>query len=102
MRLACWPARPPGPAFDAANCKKGKKLLTTPVSSANPSTKTIALALISTAKRIGFEVTEWENQARPAQWVQGMEFAINNKYDAVDLLGGVNPAVLGPQIAAAM
>ena len=92
---------PPGPPFDAAKCMKGKKILTMPVSSANPFTKNIALAMIATAKQIGFQVTEWENQARPTQWVQGMDFAINNKFDAVDLLGGVNPAVLGPQIAAA-
>ncbi len=92
---------PPGPPFDAAKCMKGKKILTMPVSSANPFTKNIASAMTATAKRIGFEVTEWENQARPTQWVQGMNFAINNKFDAVDLLGGVNPEVLGPQIAAA-
>jgi ribose transport system substrate-binding protein len=92
---------PPGEPFDAAKCMKGKKLLTMPVSSANPFTKNISLAMIAVGKQIGFQVTEWENQARPTQWVQGMEFAINNKYDAVDLLGGVNPAVLGPQIAEA-
>ena len=90
---------PPGPPFDAAACMKGKKLLTMPVSSANPFTKNIALAMIATAKQIGFQVSEWENQARPTQWVQGMDYAINSKFNAVDLLGGVNPAVLGPQIA---
>lgn len=91
----------PGASFDARACMKGKKILTMPVSSANPFTKNIALAEIATGKQLGFQVTEWENQARPTQWVQGMEFAINNKYDAVDLLGGVNPQVIGPQIAAA-
>lgn len=92
---------PPGPPFDAHACMAGKKLLTMPVSSANPFTKNIAIAMTQVAKKIGFEVKEWENQARPTQWVQGMEYAINNKFDAVDLLGGVNPAVLGPQIAEA-
>ena len=92
---------PPGPPFDAKKCMKGKKLLTMPVSSANPFTKNIALAEIAVGKELGFEVKEWENQAQPTQWVQGMEFAINNHYDAVDLMGGVNPQVLGPQIAQA-
>ena len=92
---------PPGPPFDAKKCMKGKKLLTMPVSSANPFTKNIALAEIAVVKELGFEVKEWENQAQPTQWVQGMEFAINNHYDAVDLMGGVNPQVLGPQIAQA-
>jgi ribose transport system substrate-binding protein len=92
---------PPGPPFDAHACMAGKKILTMPVSSANPFTKNIAIAMTQVAKQLGFEVREWENQAQPTQWVQGMEYAINNKFDAVDLLGGVNPAVLGPQIAEA-
>ena len=90
---------PPGPPFDAAKCMAGKKIMTIPVSSANPFTKNIAIAMTQVAKQIGFQVVEWENQARPTQWVQGIEFAINNKFDAIDLLGGTNPAVLGPQIA---
>lgn len=92
---------PPGAPFDARKCMAGKKILTIPVSSANPFTKNIATAMKAVGKELGFEVTEWENQARPTQWVQGMEFAINNKYSAIDMLGGVNPAVLGPQIAEA-
>lgn len=91
----------PGDPFDARACMKGKKILTIPVSSANPFTKNIATAMTAVAKQIGFTVTEWENQAQPTQWVQGMEFAINNKFDAIDMLGGVNPAVLGPQMAEA-
>jgi ribose transport system substrate-binding protein len=93
--------KPPGEPFDARSCMKGKKILTIPVSSANPFTKNIATAMTTVAKQIGFTVTEWENQAQPTQWVQGMEFAINNKFDAIDMLGGVNPAVLGPQMAEA-
>lgn len=89
---------PPGPPFDARKVMAGKKLLTIPVSSANPFTKNIDLAMIATAKQVGFEVVEWENQARPTQWVQGMEYAINNKFDAIDMLGGTDPAVLGPQV----
>ena len=89
---------PPGEPFDARKAMAGKKILTIPVSSANPFTKNITLAMIDVAKQLGFEVVEWENQARPTQWVQGIEYAINNKFDAVDFLGGVDPAVLGPQI----
>jgi ribose transport system substrate-binding protein len=89
---------PPGEPFDAKKVMAGKKILTIPVSSANPFTKNITLAMIAVAKEVGFVVAEWENQARPTQWVQGMEYAINNKFDAIDMLGGVDPAVLGPQI----
>ena len=89
---------PPGPPFDARKVMAGRKILTIPVSSANPFTKNIDLAMIAVAKQIGFDVVEWENQARPTQWVQGMEYAINNKFDAIDMLGGTDPAVLRPQV----
>lgn len=92
---------PPNPPFDAKACVQGKKLLVIPVSSANPFTKNIATAMTEAGKEVGLEVVEWENQARPTQWVQGFDYAINNGFDAIDLLGGVNPAVLGPQIKAA-
>ena len=92
---------PPGEPFDARECAAGKKLMIMPVSSANPFNKNIAQSMISVAEPIGLEVVEWENQARPTQWAQGLEHAANNNFDAAVLLGGVNPAVLGPQIASA-
>ena len=91
----------PGPAFDAKSCTAGKRILTMPVSSANPFTKNIALAIIAAAEEVGIEVVEWENQAQPTQWVQGMNFAINEKFDLIDLLGGIDPGVIVPQIQAA-
>jgi ribose transport system substrate-binding protein len=91
----------PGPAFDAKSCAAGKRILTMPVSSANPFTKNIALAMIAAGKEAGVEVVEWENQAQPTQWVQGMNYAINEKFDLIDLLGGIDPGVIVPQIQAA-
>jgi ribose transport system substrate-binding protein len=88
----------PGPAFDAKKAIAGKKVLAIPVSSANPFTKNIIAAMIAVSKDLGYSVTEWENQARPTQWAQGMEYGINNKFDAIDLVSGIDPAVLGPQI----
>ena len=91
----------PGPAFDARACAAGKRIMTLPVSSANPFTKNIALAMIEAGAEVGVEVVEWENQAQPSQWVQGINFAINEKFDLIDMLGGVDPRVLVPQIQAA-
>ena len=91
----------PGPAFDARACAAGKRIITLPVSSANPFTKNIAIAMIEAGNEVGVEVVEWENQAQPSQWVQGINFAINEKFDLIDLLGGVDPRVLVPQIQAA-
>jgi ribose transport system substrate-binding protein len=48
----------PGPAFDARACAGGKRILTLPVSSANPFTKNIALAIIAAGKEVGIDVVE--------------------------------------------
>jgi ribose transport system substrate-binding protein len=90
-----------GPAFDARSCMNGKKVLGIPVSSANPFTKNINTAMANVAKEVGFTFTEWENQGQPSQWVQAMSYAINNKYNLIDLLGGTDPKVLAPQVKAA-
>ncbi len=91
----------PGPKFDARSCMQGKRILTLPVSSANPFTKNIAVGMVAAGKDVGFEIVEWENQAQPSQWVQGINFAINEKFDLIDLLGGVDPRAIAPQIKAA-
>ena len=57
--------------------------------------------MIEAGKEAGVDVTEWENQAQPSQWVQGINFAINEGFDLIDLLGGVDPRVIVPQIDAA-
>jgi ribose transport system substrate-binding protein len=90
-----------GAAFDARSCMKGKRILGIPVSSANPFTKNINTAMANVAKEVGFTFTAWENQGQPSQWVQGMNYATNNKYDLIDLLGGTDPKVLAPQVKAA-
>jgi ribose transport system substrate-binding protein len=92
---------PAGEPFDAKKLMAGKKILSIPVSSANPFTKNIEIAMGNAAKEIGFSFTEWTNQAQPSEWVQGMNNAINQKFDLIDLLAGTNPAVLKPQVDAA-
>jgi ribose transport system substrate-binding protein len=90
-----------GPAFDAQNCMKGKKIFSIPVSSANPFTANIEKAMAAAAKKVGFEFTVWENQGQSSQWVQGMDAAVNQKVDLIDLLAGTDPRVLVPQVQAA-
>lgn len=90
-----------GPAFDAQKAMAGKKILSIPVSSANPFTKNIEIAMGNAAKEVGFSFTEWTNQGQPSEWVQGMNNGVNQKFDLIDLLAGTNPAVLKPQVQAA-
>ena len=91
----------PGPAFDAQACMKGKTILSIPVSSANPFTANIEKAMAAAAKKVGFKFITWENQGQSSQWVQGMDTAVNQKVDLIDLLAGTDPRVLVPQVHAA-
>jgi ribose transport system substrate-binding protein len=88
----------PGPAFDARACMKGKKIISIPNSSANPFVKNINNAMADIAKTVGFEFKEWQNQGQLTQWVQGIDYGYDHKFDLIDLLGGTDPRVLGPQI----
>src|ERR1700735_4528800 len=90
-----------GPAFDAQACMKGKSIFSIPVSSANPFTANIEKAMAAAAKKVGFKFTTWENQGQSSQWVQGMDTAVNQKVDLIDLLAGTDPRVLVPQVNAA-
>jgi ribose transport system substrate-binding protein len=93
--------QPRGEAFDAHACAAGKKMLSIPNSSANPFLKGIIREEIKDGQEIGLAVTEWENQGQPSQWVQGMNFAIQSHFNIVDLISGVDPKLIEPQIRAA-
>jgi len=93
--------KPAGEAFDIRAVAKGKKMLSIPNTSSNQFLKGIIQREIAVGKEIGLDVREWENQGQPSQWVQGIEYAIANKFDIVDLISGVNPAVVEPQLQAA-
>ncbi len=91
----------PGEAFDAAACMKGKSILTIPASSAVPFIKTIQTTMTKVAKDVGFTMKVWENQGQPTQWVQGFDYAINNKFNLIDLMAGADPRFVEPQVKAA-
>lgn len=91
----------PGPAFDARACAADKKMLSMPNSSANPFLKGIIRQEITAGRELGLTVTEWENQGQPNQWVQGMNFAVQGHFAIVDLISGINPKLIEPQIRAA-
>jgi ribose transport system substrate-binding protein len=88
----------PGSAFDAKACMAGKSIFSIPVSSANPFTANIEKAMGAAAAKVGFKFTTWENQGQSSQWVQGMNAAMNQKANLIDLLAGTDPRVLVPQV----
>ena len=91
----------PGEPFDAKACMTGKSIMSIPASSAVPFLATINASMTQVAKTVGFNFKVWENQGQVAQWVQGMDFGASNKFSLIDLLAGVDPNSLGPQIKAA-
>lgn len=91
---------PPGPPFNAQKLLAGKKVMIIPVSSSIPITQVITASMARQAKQIGFTFTNWQNQGKSDQWIQGISQAISQHYAVVDLLA-IPPAVLGPQIAQA-
>lgn len=91
----------PGPSFDAAKAARGKTLFVIPASSAVPFVQTIATNMQTLAKTVGLNYVIWPNQGQPSEWAQGMSAAVNRKVSSIDLLAGINPASLQPQITAA-
>lgn len=93
---------PPGEPFDAVACAEGVKMLSIPNSSANPFLKGIIDRMKVAGEQIGLEVVEWENQGQPSQWVQGFEYAIREGFQIIDLISGIDPATVEPQVQAAV
>lgn len=103
--LAKYRAEPtfsaPGPAFNAKAKAHGKSLFVIPASSQIPFVSTIADHMKSIGALVGVQVSIWQNQGQPSQWVQGMNAAIAQHASAIVLLAGIDPASLEPQIEAA-
>ena len=91
----------PGDPFDAKACAAGKKMMSIPNNSANPFLKGIIDRMKAAGAEVGLDVREWENQGQPSQWVQGVELAIRDKYDIIDLISGIDPGTIQPQLEAA-
>lgn len=104
-RLSVYTERPvftaPGEPFDIRSCAAGRKMLSMPNSSANPFLKGIIDRMKAVGDEIGLEVVEWENQGQPNQWVQGFDFAIRDSFDIINLISGISPDTVEPQVKAA-
>jgi ribose transport system substrate-binding protein len=88
---------PPGPPFDAAQETRGKKIMSIPVSSQIPITQVLETTMAREARRVGVGFKHWQNQGKPDQWVQGINTAISQGYDVIDLVA-IPPEALKPQI----
>ena len=89
---------PPGEAFDARACANGKSMVSIPNNSANPFLKGIIQRMTVAGGDLGLKVKEWQNQGQPADWAQGVDYAVRTKTDIVDLISGIDPKSIEPQI----
>src|ERR1700749_4802766 len=90
----------PGPAIDVSGLK-GKTLFSIPASSSVAFVNTVDKAMGVYAKDLGLNYVDYPNQQQQSQWVQGANQAISSKVGAIDLLAGIPPEQLAPQIQAA-
>ena len=88
----------PGPAFDAKACMADKKMFVIPLTNANPFNAAISQGFVDAAEIVGFELRDWETQMDPAGWIQGINTAVAEGYDLIDLQGGLPPEFVQPQI----
>jgi ribose transport system substrate-binding protein len=91
----------PGPAFDAKACMANKKIFSIPLTNANPFNVAIAGGMEQAAKMVGFKLRSWETQLSPDQWTQGINTAVQEGYNLIDLQGGLPPEFIAPQIGEA-
>jgi ribose transport system substrate-binding protein len=89
---------PPGPAFDAKKAMQNKSIVSIPVSSSIPFITTLEQAFDNVSKEVGFKFMEWKNQGHIPEWQNGMNYAVSQKFDLVDLLAGADPRILKTQI----
>ncbi|MEM0906328.1 MAG: sugar ABC transporter substrate-binding protein [Pseudomonadota bacterium] len=88
----------PGEPFDARACMADKKMFVIPLTNANPFNEAINRGFRDAAGIIGFDLRTWETQLDPAGWIQGINTAVAEGYDLIDLQGGIPPEFLVPQI----
>ena len=90
----------PGPAIDRSKIA-GKTVFYIPDSSANPFAANIGNAMGDAAKLLGMNFVNCTTQGQVAQWVQCYGEALGRHASLIFDFGGVDPRVVGPQIAQA-
>lgn len=91
----------PAKSFDAKACVAHKTMMAIPASSSVPFMNEIQRGMKELSDAVGLKMTEWQNQGQSSQWVQGVNAAINQKSDLIDLCCGLDPTTLAPQLTAA-
>jgi ribose transport system substrate-binding protein len=91
----------PGPAFDAKKLDAGKTLFSIPVDSSDQFVQILEDDMAAVAKKVGIHFVDYTNSGSPSAWVRGMQEAVSEHANLIDLLAGINPELLTPQVEAA-
>ncbi|MCR8547498.1 sugar ABC transporter substrate-binding protein [Salipiger sp. P9] len=91
----------PGEPFDARACMADKKVMSIPLTMTVPYGVELEKGMATAAAEVGFTFETWDNQLKIDQWIQGVSQAVAQDYDVIDLAGGINPELLGPQLSEA-
>ena len=95
--IPTWQA--PGPAIDPSKLR-GKKIFAIPIAE-TPFTQAVEAGEQKAADAAGVKITFFPNEGSPAAWVQGMQTAISQHPDLINLDTAPDPRSLQPQIQAA-
>jgi ribose transport system substrate-binding protein len=90
----------PGPPFSTAKAK-GKKILVIPTASQLPVCNQIANDLVQFTARLGMTGKNFQNSGGASGWIPGIQQAINQHYNAIVLVCGIDPNLIKPQLQAA-
>lgn len=88
----------PGPAFDAKKHMAGKTVFSIGVNNSDQFVQVLQNGMKRIAMNVGFNFRIFSNHGSPSQWVKGMQTAVNEKVSVIDLLAGIDPSQLNPQI----
>ncbi|MCU1528777.1 MAG: sugar transporter substrate-binding protein [Frondihabitans sp.] len=89
----------PGPAIDISSLK-GKTIYSVEQSSSNPFVAAADSSEAKIAKQYGIKFVDYSTQGTPAEWIRGINAAIDAKASAI-LLNALDPRLVAPQVAAA-
>ena len=91
----------PGPAFNARKLMRGKTVFSVPLNSSDQFVQVLENGNAAIAKSIGFKYRDYTNSGSLSAWVQGIQTGVTEHANVIDLLSGINPALLQPQIRTA-
>ena len=91
----------PGPGFDAKKLDGGKTLFSIPVDSQDQFVQILENDMAAVAKKVGIHFVDYSNDGNSATWVKGMQQAVAEHANLIDLLAGINPEQLTPEMEAA-